>query len=157
MWSHTEFIFEGYEIEDMQEVVTYTPPAGTVVSYTASVSGVPQSLFTVEGGGSIVASSVGSNLVGMYPMLDMSYIPFPGADDITVTDWDDIPTGKFMTEMRSDPKQEYEWMVTCVCNWLTASVPPVPQVATIVLPIRIWHQYDSDQALLKEKISEQVL
>lgn len=156
MWSHLDFIFRDYEINAMDETVTYTPAGGTVTGYSVSVGGPSQSLFIVTAGASgIKAQSISDHLRGLYPIKLVGYMD-QDLNEYVVDDWNNVPNTSIMTRFEPDPENITTFPITCVCNWLTNSVPPAPMVDTVVLDIAIWQHYDINQQSLITKISEEL-
>jgi len=154
MWSHPDLIWEGTEIEPMDELVTYAPASGTVVSYEASIGGPSQSVFqAVAGSDGIRVSPTGENLRGLYPIKSVTWLDENQVEQ-SGTEWSDVPQGARMTEFVPNDTFEFIFPVTCTCNWLTDAVPPVPQVAVTTIPVTIWQQFDINQQILRDKVAE---
>ena len=150
-WSHTSPLFEDYEIEVLNEVVTFTPPNGAVVSYAASTDH-DQSLYTVNASpAGITVATVNANLRGLYPNILVRYLTAEYVQE-EITTWD-VPSGARMTGFDADPVKEYTFSIECQCNWIDSN--SAPQVANISLAVTIWQHYNFNSEILRQKIAEE--
>jgi hypothetical protein len=157
-WSHPEEIFVGYEIESLFETVTFLPEAPhEIVSYLSSIA-PSQSVFTTSDSIlGILAESVNSDLIGLYPLESITYVTGTNTENV-VTQWDDVPLGATMKEFIPHQSTEFIFVVDVTCNYLDLTVPatPVPVQVQASLTVTIWHHYDINQIILKQKVQQEI-
>ncbi len=147
--------YEGDELGAINTTITFTPPPlGVIDGYSVVLVGDPQSVFTVVAGASgIVVTTLGSNLVGVYPLERLTYLD-SSLNSVNVTQWTDVPHGSIMTAAIPDSRREIEWSIECTANWTDEML--APQVAEETYTVIVQQSYDANQATLKQKITEQL-
>lgn len=154
-WSHDPNIYEDYENLPMNELVVFTPPSGSTVSYEVEYdtgNGVFQC--SASGAGILCThlAALGAYLEGLYPIQYVSWITERSGQISSGASFDDIPNEAFMQEFRPHAENITEFDITCTCNWLTSEA--VPQVDVVTLKIIIWQHFDKNKAFFDTKVGE---
>lgn len=154
MWSHTSFIFHDSEVLHLDELVSFTPSSGVVVSHTGTIL-TANDLFTATGSVSgISVVDINGDLTGTFPIEEVRWVE----DDLVETsgsDWGAVPAGASPTDFTPNSTRSRTYEVECVCVWNDTSVPPVPHTETIVLPVVVFQDYSANGLLLKQKAAEE--
>ena len=153
-WSHLISIFDGYENQPLNELVTFTPPVGTVDSY--SVSYTLSDAFTCTATSSGIqctdSGGVGAYLTGLFPLQYIAWITERGGSIGSGTSFNDVPFEAFMQSVKASDVKLIEIPITCTCNYTDDLF--MPQVDVAVIPIIISQHYDTIQLGLLEKVGE---
>jgi len=152
-WSHFSPMWANYEIMGLSELITWS--VGSPIAYTVSVS-PSQSVFTaVASPAGISVQSIKENLRGLYPVESLTYLD-PDYVEHVVTEWDHVPAGCRVIDMIPHRSRTFTFTLTCVCNYLTPTTPPVPAVASVVLDLVIWQHYDVHKQLYNDLIEVEI-
>lgn len=155
-WSHNPNIYESYENEPLNELVVFTPPSGSVVSYTVSYdtgNGVFECIPTGALGIQCNHLGVlGDFLEGLYPIELVSWITERSGTISSSDDFANVPFEAFMQSFRPNSENIIEFDIDCTANWVNSS--GVPQVDNITLKIIIWQHYDKNTNIYLTKIGE---
>jgi hypothetical protein len=154
-WSHVNPLYEDTEAGSFDLNVFYTVPIPpvpppvpvTVVDYTVSYIVNPYYTCTA----SLVDIHIvttGADLKGYFPVQLVGWIEERGGIRHDVTEWIDVPFGKYLVEYVPSPLSQIDEVITCTANLSDSST------ATIIYYLYILNDRSIGQATFLQKVSE---